>query len=446
MTGYEILYLWVARMVMSGLFLVGDVPFRNAVIHGLVRDGHGRKMSKSLGNVIDPIEMIDRYGADALRFALSRTATGGQQDIPLSEDAIEAGRNFANKVWNASRLVLRAYPGGEPTLPPADRLTVAERWLLSRHQTCLRPRSMPRSTSTASPTPRRRCIASCGRSSATGDWSWRRAGSRARSPRRADAAAPSSRGSWSARCGSCIRRCRSSPRRSGSGSGWGSRSRSRPWPEPHPEHGRCGGRGLPRDRAGGRHGDPPVPRAAPPAGRAPAERHGRRARCRGGRARGAVRAYRADDRPGLHDDHPRRLRRRPREPCASRSPAGSWRSRWLGRSTSTRSAPGCRNASASSTATSSGRSIEARERGVPRQGGARGRDRRAGEGSPVSAPSATRPSHSSASWAECTPVRFRRRWPSSTDARSRAWCRTWRASCSWPRSWTTRSSRIPRST
>jgi valyl-tRNA synthetase len=138
-TGYEILYLWVARMVMSGLFLMGDVPFRHAVIHGLVRDGQGRKMSKSLGNVIDPIEMIDRYGADALRFALSRTATGGQQDIPLSEEAIEAGRNFANKIWNAARLVLRGAPdvaSGEPQLPPADRLTVTERWLLSRHEAC----------------------------------------------------------------------------------------------------------------------------------------------------------------------------------------------------------------------------------------------------------------------------------------------------------------------
>jgi valyl-tRNA synthetase len=136
-TGYEILYLWVARMIMSGLFLVGDVPFRNAVIHGLVRDGQGRKMSKSLGNVIDPIEMIDRYGADALRFSLARSATGGQQDIPLSEDAIEAGRHFANKIWNASRLVLRGFPGGEPQLPPVERRTTAERWLLSRHQTCL---------------------------------------------------------------------------------------------------------------------------------------------------------------------------------------------------------------------------------------------------------------------------------------------------------------------
>ena len=136
-TGYEILYLWVARMIMSGLSLMGDVPFRDTVIHGLVRDGHGRKMSKSLGNVIDPIEMIDRYGADALRFSLARSATGGQQDIPLSAEAIEGGRNFANKIWNAARLVLGAFPGGEPTLPPKDRLTLTDRWLLSRHETCL---------------------------------------------------------------------------------------------------------------------------------------------------------------------------------------------------------------------------------------------------------------------------------------------------------------------
>ncbi len=136
-TGYEILYLWVARMVMAGLYLVGDVPFRNAVIHGLVRDVRGRKMSKSLGNVIDPIEIIDRYGADALRFALARAATGSQQDIPLSEEAIEGARHFANKLWNAARLVFRAYRGGTPELPPPERRTLAERWLLSRHEACL---------------------------------------------------------------------------------------------------------------------------------------------------------------------------------------------------------------------------------------------------------------------------------------------------------------------
>ncbi len=136
-TGYEILYLWVARMIMSGLSLVGDVPFRDVVIHGLVRDGHGRKMSKSLGNVIDPLEMIDRYGADALRFSLTRAATGGQQDIPLSEESIEGGRNFANKIWNAARLVLGAFEAEEAALPPLERRTLAERWLLSRHQMCV---------------------------------------------------------------------------------------------------------------------------------------------------------------------------------------------------------------------------------------------------------------------------------------------------------------------
>jgi valyl-tRNA synthetase len=134
-TGYEILYLWVARMIMSGMYLVGDVPFRDVVIHGLVRDRSGRKMSKSLGNVIDPLDMIQSYGADALRFALARMASPDQQNLPLAEEAIEAGRNFGNKVWNAARLVLRAYPGGVPVLP--ERLTITERWLLSRHQACV---------------------------------------------------------------------------------------------------------------------------------------------------------------------------------------------------------------------------------------------------------------------------------------------------------------------
>jgi valyl-tRNA synthetase len=136
-TGYEILYLWVARMIMAGLSLAGDVPFRHAVIHGLVRDSHGRKMSKSLGNVIDPIEMIDRFGADALRFSLARSATGGQQDIPLSVESIEGGRNFANKIWNAARLVLGSFEGTQPELAPSERWSPVDRWLLSRHEACL---------------------------------------------------------------------------------------------------------------------------------------------------------------------------------------------------------------------------------------------------------------------------------------------------------------------
>jgi len=134
-TAYEILYLWVARMIMSGMYLVGDVPFRDVVIHGLVRDRSGRKMSKSLGNVIDPLDMVAKYGADALRFALARMASPEQQNLPVAEEAIEAGRNFANKIWNAARLLLRAYPGGSPTLP--ERLTLTERWLLSRHEVCV---------------------------------------------------------------------------------------------------------------------------------------------------------------------------------------------------------------------------------------------------------------------------------------------------------------------
>ncbi|MGH2676932.1 MAG: valine--tRNA ligase, partial [Actinomycetota bacterium] len=118
-TGYEILYLWVARMIMSGMYLKGDVPFRHVVIHGLVRDERNRKMSKSLGNVIDPLDVIDRYGADALRFALARMAGPEQQNIPFGMRDAEAGRNFANKAWNAARLVLGARRAtGAPVLPP----------------------------------------------------------------------------------------------------------------------------------------------------------------------------------------------------------------------------------------------------------------------------------------------------------------------------------------
>ena len=134
-TGYEILYLWVARMIMSGLFLMGDVPFRDVVIHGLVRDPQGRKMSKSLGNVIDPLEKIDRFGADPLRFGLAYQATDAQ-NIPFGDEHIDAGRRFANKIWNAARLVLPAYEGGRPELPPDGELTPTEHWLLERHEAC----------------------------------------------------------------------------------------------------------------------------------------------------------------------------------------------------------------------------------------------------------------------------------------------------------------------
>jgi len=135
-TGYEILYLWVARMIMSGLYFMGDVPFHRVLIHGLVRDERNRKMSKSLGNVIDPLDMIERYGADALRFALARMAGPDQQNIPFGERDVEASRHFGNKIWNAARLVLSQHDGGPPQLPPEDRWTPVDRWILSRHEVC----------------------------------------------------------------------------------------------------------------------------------------------------------------------------------------------------------------------------------------------------------------------------------------------------------------------
>jgi len=104
-TGYDIIFFWVVRMVFSGLEYMGDVPFHDVYIHGLVRDAQGRKMSKSLGNGIDPLEIIDKYGADALRFMLSTGITPGN-DMRFTEDRLENSRNFANKLWNASRFVI----------------------------------------------------------------------------------------------------------------------------------------------------------------------------------------------------------------------------------------------------------------------------------------------------------------------------------------------------
>lgn len=105
-TGHEIIYFWVARMIMMGLKFRGDIPFREVYIHGIVRDIRGRKMSKSLGNVIDPLELIEKYGADALRFSLAQATTLEGQDIFLNEERVEKMRNFANKLWNVSRFIL----------------------------------------------------------------------------------------------------------------------------------------------------------------------------------------------------------------------------------------------------------------------------------------------------------------------------------------------------
>jgi valine--tRNA ligase len=122
----------VARMVMMGLRFGGDVPFRDVFIHGLVRDSEGRKMSKSLGNGIDPVEVIEKYGADTLRFMLITGNTPGN-DMRFYWERVEAARNFANKIWNASRYMLMNFEGADTSfVPAAEDYTLADRWILSR--------------------------------------------------------------------------------------------------------------------------------------------------------------------------------------------------------------------------------------------------------------------------------------------------------------------------
>src|SRR3989344_2364469 len=129
-TRHEILYLWVARMVMLGLEFMKDVPFHHVYIHGIVRDKKGKKMSKSLGNVIDPLEIMDKYGTDALRFSLSTSSIPGR-DMQLSDESFMSARNFANKLWNASRFVLMNLEGCRPQpLPSSKEWGLADRWIL----------------------------------------------------------------------------------------------------------------------------------------------------------------------------------------------------------------------------------------------------------------------------------------------------------------------------
>ena len=136
--GYDIIFFWLARMVFSGIEHMGEVPYPVALMHGLVRDAQGRKMSKSLGNGIDPIEVIDKYGADALRFSLAMGVAPGS-DIRMSEEKIESNRNFANKIWNASRFVLMNLQGFEPQgVPAADKLSLPDKWILTKFQEAAR--------------------------------------------------------------------------------------------------------------------------------------------------------------------------------------------------------------------------------------------------------------------------------------------------------------------
>jgi len=130
-TGYDIITFWVSRMIFSGLEHTGKKPFSTVFIHGLVRDAQGRKMSKSLGNGIDPLEIIDQYGADALRFALA-TGNSPGNDMRFSDEKIEAARNFNNKIWNAARFVLMNLTIDEAELPDASELELEDKWIISR--------------------------------------------------------------------------------------------------------------------------------------------------------------------------------------------------------------------------------------------------------------------------------------------------------------------------
>src|SRR5215813_1885981 len=128
-TGFDIIFFWVARMMMMGLHFMGDVPFSTVYIHALVRDGQGQKMSKSRGNIIDPLELIDDYGCDALRFTLAALAASGR-DIKLTESRVEGYRNFATKLWNAARYVQMNGCGLAPGFAPAQSRLTVNRWIV----------------------------------------------------------------------------------------------------------------------------------------------------------------------------------------------------------------------------------------------------------------------------------------------------------------------------
>jgi len=134
-TGYDIIFFWVSRMIFQSLEFTGKAPFKDVLLHGLIRDEQGRKMSKSLGNGIDPMDVIDKYGADALRWFLSQGSTAGQ-DIRFSYDKMDAAWNFINKIWNASRyVIMNLGEMTEPVLPDEKEWNLTDRWILSRLNT-----------------------------------------------------------------------------------------------------------------------------------------------------------------------------------------------------------------------------------------------------------------------------------------------------------------------
>ena len=217
-TGFDILFFWVARMAMLGLKFMGEVPFRDVYIHALVRDAEGQKMSKSKGNVIDPLAVMDKYGTDAFRFTLAALAAQGR-DIRLAEERIEGYRNFANKIWNAARLVLTNLDGYDPALArrgtpaagrPLDR-EPARRDGRSGSATALGRLPLQRRGLRRLPVPLARVLRLVPRDRQAEPLPAAKTRLGARSPRRRWSRL------WRRRSGCSTRSCRSSPRRSGSG-------------------------------------------------------------------------------------------------------------------------------------------------------------------------------------------------------------------------------------
>ena len=163
-TGFDIIFFWAARMIMFGMEMMGDVPFRQIHIHGLVRDAERQKMSKTKGNVVDPLVMNEKYGTDAVRFGLLVAAAPGN-DIALSEEVIARGRNFANKIWNASRLLFT-----QGTRGPGRGLRWRTDGSESRLNAAVEDRQQCLRACIAITKPPTRCGLSSGMSSATGIW------------------------------------------------------------------------------------------------------------------------------------------------------------------------------------------------------------------------------------------------------------------------------------
>ncbi len=168
-TGFDIIFFWVARMMMMGLHFMKEVPFRDVYIHALVRDATGAKMSKSKGNVIDPLALIDEYGADALRFTLAAMAAQGR-DIKLSTQRVEGYRNFATKLWNAARFAEINGCARDPDFDPQPRQGDAQPLDRPRDGADRDGRSPRRSKLSSSTTRPTSSIASSGTFSATGIW------------------------------------------------------------------------------------------------------------------------------------------------------------------------------------------------------------------------------------------------------------------------------------